>query len=276
MTSLITDHTQTMEVRMACCCRPSSQRAFAADWLNVEVFASRADMGAAAALDVAKHMKAVLAAKGRLVMVFAAAPSQNEFLASLCAQPGLDWSKVEAFHLDEYVGLPSDAPQGFGNFLRRHIFDVVHPGSVHFMNPNAKDPAAECRRYAELLAKTSVDIACIGIGENGHLAFNDPPVADFNDPLKVKVVDLDQTCRMQQVHDGCFATFDEVPKQALTMTVPAIVSAGSIHCMVPAATKAQAVRDAISGPIATSCPASLLRLYANAKLYLDPDSAGML
>jgi glucosamine-6-phosphate deaminase len=265
-----------MEVRMASCCRPSPQKAFTADWLSVEVFPSRAEMGTAAALDVAERMKAVLAAKGRVVMVFAAAPSQNEFLAALCEQPGLDWSKVEAFHLDEYVGLPSDAPQGFGNFLRRHIFDIVRPGIVHFMNGNTKDPDAECRRYAELLAATTIDIACIGIGENGHLAFNDPPVADFNDPLKVKVVELDQTCRMQQVHDGCFTTIDEVPKQALTMTVPAIVSAASIHCMVPAATKAQAVRDTIKGPIATSCPASILRLYANAKLYLDPDSASLL
>jgi len=256
--------------------RPSPERVLTVDKLKVELYATREEMGAAAAYDVAQRMKQVIAEKGKVVMVFAAAPSQNEFLATLAATQGLDWSKVVAFHLDEYVGLPSDAPQGFGNFLRRHLFDIVKPGVVHFLNGNAPDLEAECQRYSDLLDANPLDISCNGIGENGHLAFNDPPVADFNDPLKVKVVELDETCRMQQVHDGCFADIDSVPKKALTMTVPTLLNAGSIHCVVPGPTKSEAVRAALRGPIATSCPASVLRRYDNATLYIDREAGKLL
>jgi len=259
-----------------CCGRPSPTKAFEAENLKVEVYATRDDLGAAAACDVAQRMKEVIAEKGKVVMVFAAAPSQNEFLASLAVAPDLDWGKVVAFHLDEYVGLPPDAPQGFGNFLRRHLFDKVNPGMVYFMNGNAPDVEAECRRYAELLEANPLDIACIGIGENGHIAFNDPPVADFNDPLKVKVVELDERSRVQQVHDGCFADLESVPRQAITMTVPAIVSAASVYCMVPAATKAEAVRSTVKDEISTQCPATVLRCHQAATLYLDPDSASQI
>jgi len=262
---------------MACsCARPSALRVFKADRLSVEVYSNRADLGAAAARDVAACMKQVIAAKDKVAMVFAAAPSQNEFLAALSADGSLDWDKVVAFHLDEYVGLPPDAPQGFGNFLRRHLFDIVKPGVVHFMSGFGPSADGECRRYSELLEAGPLDVACIGIGENGHLAFNDPPVADFRDPLKVKIVELDLRCREQQVHDGCFADLAQVPTRALTMTIPAILSAASIHCMVPGPTKAEAVRGTIEGPIATSCPASILRRYANAALYLDRQSAALI
>ncbi|MGQ9553353.1 MAG: glucosamine-6-phosphate deaminase [Anaerolineae bacterium] len=259
-----------------CTARPSMERALKADELKVEVYANRTDMGTAAAQDVAERMKQVISEKGRVVMVFAAAPSQNEFLAALAADKSLDWRRVIAFHLDEYVALPPDAPQGFGNYLRRHLFDLVKPGFIHFMNGFTSDLQAECRRYSELLAANPPDIACIGIGENGHLAFNDPSVADFNDPARVKMVELEERCRLQQVHDGCFNDLASVPTHALTMTVPAIVSAASIHCIVPGATKAEAVRDTIKGPVATSCPASILRRYATATLYLDRDSAALL
>ena len=262
---------------MQCCIGGTSlERAFMADALKVGIYASRADMGMAAAGDVAERMRQVIAAKGKVAMAFAAAPSQNEFLAALAADKSLDWSKVVAFHLDEYVGLPPDAPQGFANFLRRHLFDRIKPGVIHFMNGFAPDLEAECRRYSELLAASPLDIACIGVGENGHLAFNDPPVAQFDDAAQVKAVELEERCRLQQVHDGCFNDLASVPTHALTMTVPAIVSAASIHCTVPGPTKAGAVRDTIQGPVATSCPASILRRCSNATLYLDRDSAALL
>ena len=255
---------------------PSPLRAFEAEKLKVQIYRTRDELGAAAAAAVAARMRELLSRQGRVVMTFAAAPSQNEFLAHLCEEKGIDWGKVIAFHLDEYVGLPPDAPQGFGNFLRRHLFDKVRPGTIYFMNGNAPDVEAECRRYAELLEANPIDIACIGIGENGHIAFNDPPVADFNDPKKVKVVALDERSRLQQVHDGCFDSLEEVPKLAITMTVPAILSAKAIFCMVPAKSKAEAVRAALRGPVTVSCPASILRRHDDATLYLDSDSASLL
>ena len=179
-----------------------------------------------------------------------------------------DWSKV-VFHLDEYVGLPGDAPQAFGNYIRRHLLDAVKPGTIYFMNGNAADPQAECRRYSELLDENPLDIACIGIGENGHIAFNDPHVADFSDPVNAKLVELDLRSREQQVHDGCFATLGDVPTTAITMTIPAIVVAKSVFCIVPAASKADAARATVYDPVSTVCPATILRRHDCATLYLD-------
>ena len=178
--------------------------------------------------------------------------------------------------MDEYIGLAPDAPQGFGNFLRRELFSKVSFASVSYLDGTADDRAAECRRYGELLAAAPVDIVCLGIGENGHIAFNDPHVADFNDPAAVKVVELDHTCRQQQVNDGCFAKLDDVPTHALTLTIPTLVAPKTVFCMVPAPTKAKAVQAAVEGPISETCPASILRRHDNASLWLDPDSAALL
>ncbi len=251
------------------------------DRLRVEIHANRDKMGIAAAHDVAKQMKDIIADRGEVAMVFAAAPSQNEFLATLRSLDGIAWDKVIAFHMDEYIGLTVDAPQGFGNFLREHLFDQVKPGTVYYLNGQASDPEGECKRYAALLEAHPVDIVCAGIGENGHLAFNDPPVADFADPVKVKVVQLDEACRMQQVHDGCFPDFDSVPTHALTMTIPALMAAQWIYTVVPGPTKAQAIKDTLTGPIGTHCPATALRQHRWAKvsdraLYIDRDSASLL
>ncbi len=251
---------------------PGLRRVWRADGLTVREYADRARLGTAAARAVAERMRALLDDRPEISMVFAAASSQNEFLAELCAQD-LPWQRVVAFHLDEYVGLDRQAPQGFGNFLRQRLFDVVRPGQVHYLDGNAPDLAAECRRYAALLAEHPLDVACIGIGENGHVAFNDPPVADFADPLAVKAVELEERCRWQQVHDGCFATVDEVPTHALTLTVPTILRAEWLYCVVPAASKAQAVAATVRGPISTACPASALRHHPRATLFVDPDSA---
>ena len=248
-------------------------RAFAVGKLQVNLFSNRREMGQAAGRSVAAKMKEILKVKKNLSIVFASAPSQNEFLEELSQSTGIDWSKVTAFHLDEYIGLPTDAPESFGNFLRVKLFEKVLPGNVYYLNGMAVDLEAECKRYAALLKGHPLDIACIGIGENGHLAFNDPPFADFQDPLLVKVVDLDLVSRQQQVRDGCFKSLQEVPKKAITLTIPTILSAKFIYCMVPAPTKAEAVKRTLHGPVSTSCPASVLRKHENAILFLDSDSA---
>jgi glucosamine-6-phosphate deaminase len=248
-------------------------RSFTVDRLKVKIFANREAMGEAAGKAVAKKMKELLNEKQELSMVFGAAPSQNEFLDTLSQSPGIDWRRVIAFHLDEYMGLSDTVPQNFGFFLRKRLFEKVVPGQVHYLNGIARDPKAECDRYAGLFKDRPFDIACIGIGENGHLAFNDPPIADFDDPQPVKVVGLDLTSRQQQVNDGCFNELESVPQKAITLTIPTIFKAKFIYCMVPAPTKAEAVRKTLEGPISTICPATILRKHANANLFLDQESA---
>lgn len=249
---------------------------FQKDALRVHVYKTRAAMGAAAAQDGAELLRTLLATQEEVRVVFAAAPSQNEFLEALCQAPGIDWPRVKAFHMDEYVGLAPTAPQGFGNFLRKRIFGRLPFGQVEYLEGNAADPQAECERYGSLLAAAPIDIVFLGIGENGHIAFNDPPVARFDDPAAVKVVELDEICRNQQVHDGCFAELAQVPTQALTLTVPTLAGAKHHLCIVPAATKAKAVRDTLEGPVTPDCPASILRQCSDATLYLDVQSARLL
>ncbi len=253
--------------------RPEPVQVLTVDNLTAEVYVSRQEMGAAAAYDVAKRMRILLGEQEYVRMVFAAAPSQNEFLATLAHTLGLDWQRVQAFHMDEYVGLPPSAPQRFGNFLSEHLFGLVKPGSVQYLDGNAPDPQAECRRYAALLQEKPIDIVCAGIGENGHMAFNDPPVADFDDPEIVKLVRLDETCRMQQVHDGAFPHINDVPTTALTMTMPALMSGRWLFCIVPGPTKTEAVTRTLRGPITTACPATIMRRHARAVLYLDRQAA---
>ena len=246
--------------------------------LPVNIYDTRAEMGLCAADDIAAAIRRVLAEKDECNMIFAAAPSQNEMLAALRAHPGIEWGRVNAFHMDEYTGLAPDAPQGFANFLSEAIFRRVPFRSVHCLDGAAatRDTEAECARYAALLERYPADITCMGIGENGHIAFNDPPVADFNDPLAVKRVELDGVCRAQQVHDGCFAALDDVPTHALTLTVPALMRARRVFCVAPGGAKARAVRDALLGGVTTACPASILLRHPAAVLYLDADSARLL
>lgn len=238
--------------------------------------ATREQMGKTAAREAADAIRSLLEKKSVINMIFAAAPSQNEFLAALATEPGIDFSRIVAFHMDEYVGLDDTAPQRFGNYLREHIFDLVPFREIHYINGNAEDIDAECERYSALLRTHPIDIVCMGIGENGHIAFNDPHVADLNDRALVKKVSLDDVCRMQQVHDGCFASFDEVPKYALTLTVPMLMDARYHFCMVPASAKAQAVRETVYGAVGNHCPATALRLCGHAVLYVDADSGALL
>ena len=249
---------------------------FKRDKLFVEVYDSRADMGAAAARDVCAKIRELLKTKSEINMIFAAAPSQNEVLASLAADKSVEWSKINAYHMDEYVGLSPTAPQGFGNFLREHLFGRVPFKSVSYIDPSATDAEAEAERYGALLREHPADIVVMGIGENGHIAFNDPPVADFCDKKTAKVVPLDEICRRQQVNDGCFEKITDVPTHAITLTVPTLVGAPHLFCIVPAKTKARAVKQTLDGEIGEHCPATALRRHESAKLYLDPDSASLI
>ena len=208
-------------------------------------------------------------------MVFAAADSQKELLEDLVRQPGLDWSRVTAFHMDEYLGVPGTAPQSFGRWLRTRLFDHVHPGIIHVMDGLA-EPDLECRRYSELLDSAPPDLCCLGIGENGHLAFNDPPVADFEDTAAVKRVEIDEASQIQQAAEGNFAKASDVPRDALTLTIPALLSASFLYGCVPGPRKAKAVRAALLDPISTACPATVLRRHPGTTLYLDSDSASLI
>ena len=246
------------------------------DKLQVNVYDTRAAMGAAAARDIKNKFCELLATKPQINVIFAAAPSQNEVLASLVADQDIDWSRINAYHMDEYIGLAADAPQGFGNFLCAHLFDQVPFASVNLIDITAKDADREAARYGALLDQNLADVVVMGIGENGHIAFNDPPVADFHDTQTVKAVKLDEICRNQQVNDGCFAAIDQVPTHALTVTVPALTRAPYLFCIVPAPSKAWAVRETLTGSIDEHCPASVLRTHDNAILYLDRDSAAQL
>ena len=246
------------------------------DLLKVNIYDTRAEMGAAAAKDIKACLLSLLKEKERVNMIFAAAPSQNEVLAALATDREIPWSRVNAFHMDEYIGLAADAPQGFGNFLKAHIFGLADFGSVSYIDITADDAEKECERYAQLLAKHPADIVVMGIGENGHIAFNDPPVADFNDKKAVKPVDLDEICRNQQVNDGCFARLEDVPRTAITLTVPTLFAGDRLFCIVPAKTKARAVRATLCDDINEKCPATILRRHKSATLYLDGDSSSLL
>lgn len=239
--------------------------------IRVHTFADRTTMGTVAAADIAVALRTRLLDNGTVRIIFAAAPSQQETLAALAAEPDIDWSRVTAFHMDEYVGLAEGAPQRFASWLRQAIFNRLPFAQVHLIQPGA-DPVATAKIYAALLAEAPIDLVCLGIGVNGHLAFNDPHVADFNDPQAVKVVTLDDVCRQQQVDDGCFAILADVPTQAITLTIPRLLDAAELFCVVPGAAKHNAVRNALYAPIDAINPATSLRTHANCALYLDRDS----
>jgi glucosamine-6-phosphate deaminase len=243
--------------------------------MDIHIADNRAALGLAASRSIAAAMRERIAANGRVTVAFAAAPSQNETLAGLIAESGIAWDRVTAYHLDEYAGATLDSPYSFRSYLREHVFDRVRPAAFHQIRGEAKDQRAECARYAALLPDDGFDIALLGIGENGHLAFNDPP-CDFEDPDDVRVVDLDEACRVQQVHDGAFGSLDDVPMQAYTLTVPVLMGARQMFVMVPGPAKAVAVALALEGPVSERCPASILRTRARAALHLDRDSAAML
>jgi glucosamine-6-phosphate deaminase len=239
--------------------------------MRVHSFATRGAMGRQAAHDIAVEIRTKLAGAAAMRMIFAAAPSQAEMIEALIADPDIDWRRITAFHMDEYIGLPAGAPQRFAVWLRERLFDRVPFAAVHPILPEG-DPHAAAARYAALLDAAPIDIVCLGIGVNGHIAFNDPPVADFADPHDVKIVELDEICRQQQVDDDCFPNLAAVPEQALTLTIPRLLRAERLFCVVPGAHKRVAVGSVLHGPITTHCPASVLRWHPDCTLYLDAGS----
>lgn len=250
-------------------------REFIKDKLTVKIFEDRKLMGDAVATEVSNRINDLLAGQPYVNIIFGAAPSQNEFFEALL-QKDIDWSKINAFHMDEYLDLAADAPQGFGNFLKERLFNLAPFNTVNYIDGNVADYGAECARYAQLLKEFETDIVCLGIGENTHLAFNDPHVADEHDPYLVKRVDLDEACRTQQVNDGCFATIEQVPTHALTLTLSALLKAPYAVCTVPAEKKAKAVYLTINEEISDKFPSTLLRKHKNAILFLDNLSSAQL
>ena len=252
-------------------------KSFICDKLTVKINDTRTEMGKCAASDIRAKMKELLSAKNEINMIFAAAPSQNDVLSELIKYEDIPWERVNVFHMDEYIGLlECDREKSFSTYLKEHIFEKVTFKSVNLIDACASDPEEECRRYSELLKKYPTDIVVMGIGENGHIAFNDPPVADFCDPMMVKRVTLDEVCRNQQVNDGCFPEIGRVPKEAMTLTCPTLFAADHLFCIVPAPTKAEAVYKTVNGKISEACPATVLRKHDSAILYLDNDSSRLL
>lgn len=243
------------------------------DQLHVEIFDTSVNVGKRAAYFVVEKLTKAIEKKGSTNLILATGTSQFAFLQALEKIEDLNWQKISVFHLDEYKDMSDQHPASFRKYLRERILDKVQPAKLYFIEGNAEDISAELQRYENLLKTHPVDVACIGIGENGHIAFNDPAVANFNDPKLIKVVELDERSRRQQLHEGWFKTLDEVPTHALSLTIPAIMNCKTISCVVPSKRKAEAVYNTLYGPIDTTCPASILRTHPDAYLFLDRNSA---
>lgn len=243
--------------------------------MKLAVCDTKSELGETAAREAAAVIREAIDARGAARVVAATGASQFEFLDALAREGGIDWGRVTCFHLDEYVGLPESHPASFRKYLRERFASRVRPGTFHFIDGEAPDPRAECRRLGALISQDEVDVAFAGIGENGHLAFNDPP-ADFETDEPYLVVDLDEDCRRQQVGEGWFKEIDEVPRRAISMSIRQILKARRIICVVPDARKALAVRDCFELEVSPLHPASALRLHEGTSLYLDRESASLL
>ena len=248
-------------------------RSFDVDQATVRVHATPEDLGRDAAVEAAATIAAAVAARGTAHVMFATGNSQLAFLDALTTQGDVDWSNLVGYHMDEYVGIDADHPASFRRYLRERIVDRVHPQRFHYLAGDTPDPEGECKRYASLLAGHRLDLCCLGIGENAHLAFNDPPAADFDDPELVKIVVLDERCRRQQVGEGHFASIDAVPPRAITVTIPGLLAARRVLAVVPEARKRGPVLVALTGPVSADCPASILRTQPHVLVELDADSA---
>ena len=243
--------------------------------MDIQVFNTKTEMGQAAAVKAAALLQEAVTRKGQATFIAATGASQFEFLEALVSIPSIDWANTTMFHLDEYVDMPETHPASFRRYLRTRLIDLVHPGTVHLIQGESPDPQAECRRLNGLIAASQVDVAFVGIGENGHLAFNDPP-ADFETKDPYIVVELNKACRRQQLGEGWFATLDQVPRRAISMSIQQIMAAQSIICTVPDLRKAQAVHDCFTGEITPLHPSSILRQHERAFVFLDKDSASLL
>ncbi|HEX7859916.1 MAG TPA: glucosamine-6-phosphate deaminase [Verrucomicrobiae bacterium] len=251
-------------------------RSFKVDDLNIQVFNTLDDLATDAAVEVNKFLRATLREKGSAAAILATGNSQIQFLKRLVALEGVDWSRITLFHMDEYLGISGDHKASFRRYMRERVESLVRPKAFHYINGESDLPLEECARYESLLRAQAIDLCCLGVGENGHLAFNDPPVARFDDKNFIKLVKLDDACKMQQVKEGHFPSLEAVNPYAFTLTIPALCSARKMICISPEKRKADAIKTALTGPISTSCPASILRKQKHCTLLLDHDSVGSL
>jgi glucosamine-6-phosphate deaminase len=249
---------------------------FQVDALEVRVHANQEELAREAARMAQACVQEALAARGSAAVILATGNSQLQFLTEWSGLGGTDWSQVTLFHMDEYVAIAAEHPASFRRYMRERVERRVRPRVFHYLEGDAAHPVDECERYADLLRAQPIDLCCLGVGENGHLAFNEPGAADFNDKRLVNIVRLDDGSRTQQVNEGHFAALNEVPQYALTLTIPALCSAARLLCIAPEERKARAVRDALRGPVGPACPASILRRQSHATLFLDADSSSLL
>jgi glucosamine-6-phosphate deaminase len=243
--------------------------------MDIETFPTRQEMATAAAQRAAAALRDAIARQGRARVIAATGASQFEFLEALVSAPDIDWRRTVFFHLDEYVGMPATHPASFRRYLRERLADRVHPGAFHFIEGDAADPQAECRRVGAMLEDQPIDVAFVGIGENGHLAFNDPP-ADFETEEPYLIVQLDEACRRQQMGEGWFETLEDVPRRAISMSIRQLLKSREILGMVPDARKARAVRDCLEGEVSPLHPASILQRHPRTTVFLDAASASLL
>jgi glucosamine-6-phosphate deaminase len=251
-------------------------RSFKADALDVHVFASQPDLASYVALDVRNYLAETIARNGSAAAILATGNSQIQFLKNLVALGGIDWSKVTLFHMDEYLGISADHPASFRYYMKERVESLVKPKAFHYIHGDCDLPHVECARYTALLESQAIDLCCLGVGENGHLAFNDPHVARLDDSEWVKAVRLDDACKMQQVKEGHFASLETVPPYAITLTLPALMTARKVVCVAPEKRKAVPVKNMLQGPVNSLCPASILRRNPAAVLLIDNDSASLL
>ncbi|WP_066381291.1 MULTISPECIES: glucosamine-6-phosphate deaminase [unclassified Anabaena] len=254
----------------------AATRFFHVDHLRVQIYQSEADMAEDVAAIARQYLHSVLQQQDTAAVLLATGNSQLKFLDALIALGGLDWSRITLFHLDEYLGISADHPASFRRYMRERVEQRVYPRRFHYIAGDTLEPLTECDRYTQLLQAQPLDLCCLGVGENGHLAFNDPAVANFQDSYSVKLVKLDTANRQQQVNTGQFPNLDSVPQYAFTVTLPLICSAKKILCLAPESRKAQVVKTMLQGTINTDCPASILRQQPQANLFLDQNSASLL
>ena len=248
-------------------------RSLQVDRLKVEAYDSTEAMGKAAAESAAESLRALAAQNDTVAVIFATGASQMATLEALTSIPGMPWNKVVGFHMDEYLGISDDHPASFRRYLRERLTSKVKMRQFYDVDGTSGNPQETCRKYADLLRQHNPQLCLLGIGENGHLAFNDPAEADFEDPLDIKIVSLDDQCRQQQVNEGWFKSLAEVPRQAITLTIPTLMRVPRLIASVPGERKAHIVHRTLTEEISTRCPATIMRKHPNTTVYLDPDSA---
>jgi glucosamine-6-phosphate deaminase len=255
---------------------PEPVKAFKVDALSIRVYRDAGELSLAAAADVRDFLAESIDRHGAARVILATGNSQLKFLDDLARLGGVDWSRITCFHMDEYLSIGADHPASFIRYMHERVESRVRPGAFHFLHGDARDSAMECERYAALLREEPIELCCLGVGENGHLAFNDPPDADFDDPVLVKQVPLDEANRRQQFGYGHFKSMEEVPRFGLTLTIPALCAARKVICLAPGSAKAQIIRRVLHDPIGPACPATCLRTQKQATLLLDADAAALL